>query len=70
MTPMEIIDAATRNAAELLDMQERIGTLEPGTLADLIGVPGDPLQAVKALEHPKFVMKGGTNPVLEPRYFV
>src|SRR5580658_386554 len=60
MTPMEIIHAATRNAAELLGMQERIGTLETGKLADIIGVPGDPLQDVKALEHAKFVMKGGT----------
>lgn len=60
MTPMEIIHAATRNAAELLGMQDRIGTLEKGKLADLIAVPGDPLQDVKALEHAKFVMKGGT----------
>jgi imidazolonepropionase-like amidohydrolase len=60
MTPMEIIHAATGNAAELLGMQERVGTLEAGKLADIIGVPGDPLQDVKALEHAKFVMKGGT----------
>jgi imidazolonepropionase-like amidohydrolase len=60
MTPMEIIHAATRNAADLLGLQDRIGTLEPGKLADLIAVPGDPLQDVKALEHAKFVMKAGT----------
>jgi imidazolonepropionase-like amidohydrolase len=60
MTPMEIIHAATRNAAELLDMQDRIGTLEGGKLADIIGVPGDPLKDIRALEHVKFVMKGGT----------
>lgn len=60
MTPMEIIHAATRNAAELLGMQERIGTLEAGKLADIIGVPGDPLQDVRALEHARFVMRGGT----------
>lgn len=59
MTPMEIIHAGTRNAAELLGMQERIGTLETGKLADIIGVPGDPLKDIKALEHAKFVMKGG-----------
>jgi imidazolonepropionase-like amidohydrolase len=57
---MEIIHAATRNAAELLGMQERIGTLETGKLADVIAVPGDPLQDIKALEHAKFVMKGGS----------
>lgn len=60
MTPMEIIHAATRNAAELLGMQERIGILEMGKLADIIAVPGDPLKDIKALEHAKFVMKGGT----------
>jgi len=60
MTPMEIIQAATRNAAELLGMLNRIGTLEPGKLADIIAVPGDPLKDAKVLEHARFVMKGGT----------
>ena len=59
MTPMQIIRAATRNAAELLGMQDRIGTLEAGKLADIIAVPGDPLKNIRALEHAKFVMKGG-----------
>jgi len=59
MTPMEIIQAATRNGAELLGMLDRIGTLEAGKLADIIAVPGDPLKGVKALERAKFVMKGG-----------
>lgn len=59
MTPLQIIRAATRNAAELLGMQEQVGTLEVGKLADIIAVPGDPLQDVRALEHATFVMKGG-----------
>jgi imidazolonepropionase-like amidohydrolase len=59
MTPVEIIHAATRNAAELVGMQDRIGTLEPQKLADIIAVPGDPLKDIRALEHAKFVMKGG-----------
>ena len=59
MTPMQVIHAATRNAAELLGMQDRIGTLEPEKLADIIAVPGDPLKDVHALEHANFVMKGG-----------
>jgi len=59
MTPMEIIHAATRDAAELLGMQDRIGTLEPEKLADIIAVPGDPLKDIRALEHAKFVMKAG-----------
>jgi imidazolonepropionase-like amidohydrolase len=36
-----------------------VGTLEPGKLADIIAVPGDPLKDVTVLEHAKFVMKGG-----------
>jgi len=59
MKPIEIIRAATRNAAELLGMQDRIGTLEAGKFADIIAVPGDPLKDVKALEHARFVMKAG-----------
>ncbi|HKV23803.1 MAG TPA: amidohydrolase family protein [Candidatus Acidoferrum sp.] len=60
MSPMDIIHAATRNAAELLGMQDRIGTLEPGKFADIIAVPGNPLSDVRALEHASFVMKGGS----------
>ena len=59
MTPMQIIHAATRDAADLLGMKDRVGTLENGKLADVIAVPGDPMRDVKALEHAKFVMKGG-----------
>lgn len=59
LTPMQIIHAATRDAAELLGMQDRIGTLEAGKLADIIAVPGDPTKDVRALEHASFVMKGG-----------
>lgn len=59
MTPMDIVHAATRNAAELLGMADRVGTLEPGKLADIIAVPGDPLKDIRALEHARFVMKGG-----------
>ena len=59
MSTMDIIHAATRNGAELLGMADRIGTLEAGKLADIVAVPGDPLKDVKALEHARFVMKGG-----------
>ena len=59
MTPLQAIRAATRDAAELLGMSDRIGTVEPGKLADLIAVGGDPLRHVRVLEDVKFVMKGG-----------
>jgi len=60
MSPLGAIRAATMNAAELLGWQDRVGTLEPGKYADLIGVEGDPLTDVTVLQHVQFVMKGGT----------
>jgi imidazolonepropionase-like amidohydrolase len=61
LTPLEAIQSATSAAAELLRWQDRIGALEPGLLADVIGVEGDPLQDVTILERTiPFVMKGGT----------
>jgi imidazolonepropionase-like amidohydrolase len=59
MTPMQSILAGTRVAAELLDMSDRIGTVEAGKLADLVAVPGDPLQDITAMERVSFVMKDG-----------
>src|SRR5437867_4073788 len=47
------------NAADLLGWADRVGALEPGKFADVIGVVGDPLQDVTVLEHVGFVMKGG-----------
>jgi len=59
MTPMQAIRAATSVAAELLGMQDKIGAVEAGKLADIIAVDADPLQEVSALERVSFVMKGG-----------
>jgi imidazolonepropionase-like amidohydrolase len=59
MTPAEVIRAATSDAAELLGWQDRIGSIEKGRFADLIGVEGDPLADITTLEHVKAVMKGG-----------
>ena len=59
MTPEQALRSATVMGAELLGWSDRIGTLEPGKLADIIAVPGDPLADVKALEDVRFVMKGG-----------
>ena len=58
-TPLQAIQAATVNAADLLGWADRVGALEPGKYADVIAVQGDPLQDVTVLEHVGFVMKGG-----------
>ena len=57
--PMEAILMATRNAADLIGISEKVGTIEAGKWADLVAVAGDPLQNIRLLEDVKFVMKGG-----------
>src|SRR5215471_9443129 len=59
MTPIQAIQTATVNAADLLGWSDRIGTLERGKFADIIAVNGDPLKDVTLLQNPSFVMKGG-----------
>jgi len=59
MTPLQAIQTATVNAADLLGWSDKVGTLDAGKWADLIAVDGDPLQDITTLQHVKFVMKGG-----------
>jgi imidazolonepropionase-like amidohydrolase len=59
MKPLEVLQAATINAAELIGWQNRIGSVATGMLADIIAVEGDPLADIKALDAVRFVMKGG-----------
>ena len=59
MTPLQAIQTATVNAADLLGWSDKVGTLDAGKWADLIAVEGDPLQDITTLQHVKFVMKGG-----------
>jgi imidazolonepropionase-like amidohydrolase len=59
LTPLQAIQAATVNAADLLGWPGKVGSLERGAWADIVAVDGDPLQDVTTLEHVKFVMKGG-----------
>jgi imidazolonepropionase-like amidohydrolase len=58
MSPLDAIRSATLAAADLMGVADR-GALEPGLLADVVAVPGDPLADVHAMEHVDFVMKGG-----------
>jgi len=59
MSPAQAIRSATATAAELLGMQDSLGTIEAGKLADIVAVPGDPLSDVSVMEKVDFVMKGG-----------
>jgi imidazolonepropionase-like amidohydrolase len=59
LTPLQSIQAATINAADLLGWSDKVGAIEPGKWADIVAVDGDPLQDVTTLERVKFVMKGG-----------
>jgi imidazolonepropionase-like amidohydrolase len=60
MPSLEVIRAATVNAAELMGWQDNIGAVEAGKYADLIAVEGNPLTDIAVLQQVKFVMKSGT----------
>jgi imidazolonepropionase-like amidohydrolase len=60
MSPLQAIQTATVNAADLLGWSDRVGTLEQGKFADIIAVNGDPLKDVTVLQNPVMVMKGGS----------
>ncbi len=59
LTPMKTLFAATRNAADLLGASDRVGSVQPGRLADLVATAGDPLADPAQFTHVDFVMKGG-----------
>jgi imidazolonepropionase-like amidohydrolase len=58
-SPVYTLRMATTVNAEIIKMQDSIGTIEKGKFADLIGVAGDPLQDITEMQKVKFVMKGG-----------
>ena len=59
MPPMFTIQAATTHAAQLLKRDKDVGSLEPGKYADIVAVPGNPLDDIKLMQKVDFVMKGG-----------
>jgi len=59
LSPLQAIQAATINDADLLGWSDKVGTIEAGKWADIVAVDGDPLADVTTLERVKFVMKGG-----------
>ena len=59
MSPIAALRSATSVDAELLGIAAKAGTLEPGKLADIIAMPGDPTQDITATERVSFVMKEG-----------
>jgi imidazolonepropionase-like amidohydrolase len=59
MTPLAVLQADYLNGARILMWENRVGQLKQGYLADVVAVPGNPLQDITAVEHVQFVMKGG-----------
>jgi imidazolonepropionase-like amidohydrolase len=59
MKPLAVLQADMINGAKLLGWGGQIGELKPGYFADIVAVPGSPLEDISAVEHVSFVMKGG-----------
>jgi len=59
MTPMQIIVAGTKNAAHVCNLEADIGTLEPGKIADILVVTGNPLDDIQALTEVQMVIHNG-----------
>jgi len=59
LTPAEVIESLTVGAARYLQIDERLGSIEPGKIADLVVVRGDPLSDLQALREVVVVLQGG-----------
>jgi imidazolonepropionase-like amidohydrolase len=59
MTPLAVLQADMINGAKLLHWDGQIGQLKPGYFADIVAVPGNPLDDISVAEHVSFVMKNG-----------
>jgi imidazolonepropionase-like amidohydrolase len=60
MKPIDALKAGTSADAQLLGLADRLGTLEPKKIADIVAVPGNPAENIRQTEHVFFVMKEGT----------
>ncbi len=60
MKPVEVLRAGLLNGAKLLGWSDQIGVLKAGYFADIVAVPGNPLNDISVLTHVAFVMKAGT----------
>ena len=67
LSPMEVLVAATRNAARAMGRETEVGTLEPGKAADLVALSADPLEDVRNYQRVRWVMKGGVRVYETPR---
>jgi imidazolonepropionase-like amidohydrolase len=59
MKPLEVLQADMIHGAKLLGWEGQIGELKPGYFADIVAVPGNPLEDITVLQRVSFVMKGG-----------
>jgi imidazolonepropionase-like amidohydrolase len=60
MAPLAALKAATSVAADLLGWEDRLGSLEPGKIADVVAVRGNPVEDITVMSRVSFVMKNGT----------
>jgi imidazolonepropionase-like amidohydrolase len=67
LSPMEVLIAATRNAARAMGREAEVGTLESGKAADLVALSADPLEDVQNYERVRWVIKGGVKVYERPR---
>jgi imidazolonepropionase-like amidohydrolase len=59
MTPAQALQAATSVNAKIIRMQDKLGVIRAGWLADLMAVPGDPTKKIEVMREARFVMKDG-----------